>query len=183
MPHIHFPPSHPCDGYVPQASPSAGAVSWRTGAVAIEAYLVGWLFQLRVIFRAVYIMAVETGDPAPVHDALHEIVSLHPVLVRRPIREMSEAQLSQRVLFQLPIIPKVESHVIADRPIVIGKRFPSTGIHKGTALRMALDAGVARAHVVHSRRIQDIRAGCMLNVEAPRTVASFASHVPLRHSV
>src|ERR1019366_1845032 len=91
----------------------------RIGAVASQTNLVHRLSKFRVVLRAMHVVAVETRDAAPVHDALHEIVSLHPVLVRRAIRKMRKAQLAQGVLFELPVIPQVASYLIADRPVVI----------------------------------------------------------------
>src|SRR4029077_10752642 len=49
------------------------------------------------------------------------------------------------------------------------------------ALRVALDAGVVRFYVVHSRRIQNIAARGMVYMSAPRTMAALAAYVPLRH--
>src|SRR5271163_827898 len=46
---------------------------------------------------------------------------------------------------------------------------------------MALDAAVARLHVIEARRIKDISSRGMLHMLASRPVAFLASHVPLRH--
>src|SRR5260370_32838777 len=46
---------------------------------------------------------------------------------------------------------------------------------------MALDAGVARLNVVHSRRIQDVSACGMLRVLASWSVTLFAADVPFDH--
>src|ERR1700693_3113520 len=46
---------------------------------------------------------------------------------------------------------------------------------------MALDAGVVRMDVIHSRGIQDITARRMRDVLAARAVAALAAYVPLRH--
>lgn len=66
----------------------------RHRAVTIHAYLIGWLAQLRVVVRSVYVVTAKACDAATVHYALHEIISLHPVLVCRGIREMRERQLA-----------------------------------------------------------------------------------------
>ena len=50
------------------------------------------------------IVATEAGDPTPVHDALNEVVALHPILVRRALSEVREASRTQRVVFQSPEI-------------------------------------------------------------------------------
>lgn len=65
-----------------------------------------------------HIVTGSTGDALPVHHALDEIVTLHPVLVRCPIREVCEGGLPQRVIFELPVVREMESGAIADRPIV-----------------------------------------------------------------
>ena len=51
-------------------------------AVAVEADLVRGFSQLRVVLRAMHIVAGGTGDSTPVHDALHKVIALHAVLVR-----------------------------------------------------------------------------------------------------
>ena len=63
----------------------------RIGAMAIETKFVCWLSELRVILRAVHIVAVETGNASAVHNALRKIISLHAVLVRSAVRKMREA--------------------------------------------------------------------------------------------
>jgi hypothetical protein len=50
------------------------------------------------------IVATEAGNPAPVHNALNEVVPLHAVLMRSPIRKMREGRLAQLVLLELPKI-------------------------------------------------------------------------------
>ena len=53
---------------------------------------IGWLAQLRVVVGAMNIVAIEAGDAAAIHHALHEIVALHAVLVRGAVGEMSESR-------------------------------------------------------------------------------------------
>jgi hypothetical protein len=62
--------------------------------VAIQTDFVGRLSQFSIIIRPVRIMATKTSDPTPVHDTLHKIVPLHPVLVRSAIWKMGEAKLT-----------------------------------------------------------------------------------------
>ena len=50
-----------------------------------QAELIGRLPELRVSASTVHIMAIETGDSAPVHDALNEIVTLHAIFMRRAV--------------------------------------------------------------------------------------------------
>src|ERR1035437_1246469 len=122
-----------------------------------------------------HIVAIEAGDAAPVHDALHKIVPLHPVLVRRAVGKMREALLAQSMLFQLPVIPQVQSHVETHRPVVI---LSLDGIVQRAPLRVALNASIAGMHVVHSRRIQNAYARGMTHMVASRTVTALAAYVP-----
>jgi hypothetical protein len=69
--------------------------------------LIGAFSQLSVVMGAMYIMAAETCNAAPVHYALHEIVSLHAVLVPGAIGIVRKGCLPQSVLFKLPKIPQV----------------------------------------------------------------------------
>ena len=52
--------------------------------MAIKAELTGRLSQLWVGFCAVYVVAIEAGDSAAIHDALYEIVALHAIFVPVP---------------------------------------------------------------------------------------------------
>lgn len=47
-----------------------------------------------------------TGDAMAVHEALHEIIALHTILVRRAIREVVESGLTKRAVFESPEIPQ-----------------------------------------------------------------------------
>ena len=40
----------------------------RQRAVAVQAYLIDWLSELRVVRRAVRVVAIEAGDAATIHD-------------------------------------------------------------------------------------------------------------------
>ena len=73
--------------------------------MTIKAEFISGLAQLRVIRRAVNVVAIETRNAATVHHALHKVIALHPVLVCCAVREIKEIlRLSKRVVFQLPII-------------------------------------------------------------------------------
>ena len=81
---------------------------------------IGGLPQLRVVRRAVNVVAIETGDAAPIHHALHKVIALHPVFVGGAVREIKKIlRFSKRVIFQLPIVRELQSDVIADGPIAI----------------------------------------------------------------
>ena len=62
----------------------------RVRAVARETHLARRLAQLRRVGGAVDVVATEAGDAAIVHQALHEIVALHAVLMGGSVREMRE---------------------------------------------------------------------------------------------
>lgn len=117
----------------------------RLRTVAIEAKLLGGLAQLRVIAGAVNVVAVETGDAARIHHALHKIVALHAVFVGSAFREVIEIGLSEVGLFELPVIAQIAAGVVSDRPIVM---FAFDRIIHRAALGMALDAGVGRSDVI-----------------------------------
>ena len=59
---------------------------------------------LRVILGAMNIVATEACDSASVHHALHEIISLHAVLMSSSVREVREGGLAKFVFFKLPKI-------------------------------------------------------------------------------
>ena len=85
--------------------------------MAVETKFVDGLAKLGVVLRAVYIVAIEASDSAPVHHALHEIIALHAVLVSGAIREVREGCLTKFVLFERPKVCQLESYAIAHWPI------------------------------------------------------------------
>ena len=91
----------------------------RAGLVAVQANFIDGLTELRVVVRAMHVVAIEAGYSTAVHYALREIVSLHAVLVRRAVCKMSEGLFAELVFFELPVIPQIKPDVIADRPVVI----------------------------------------------------------------
>ena len=91
----------------------------RAGLVTVEAKFVDRLSKLRVVVRAVDIVAIEAGNSAAIHYALDEIISLHAVFVRRAVGEMGEALLAELVVFEFPEIREIFARVVADRPVVI----------------------------------------------------------------
>ncbi|HXF13607.1 MAG TPA: hypothetical protein VN517_10675 [Terriglobales bacterium] len=56
--------------------------------MTVQTELIGGLPELRVISRAMYIMAVETRYATRIHHALNEVVTLHPVLVCSAVGEI-----------------------------------------------------------------------------------------------
>src|ERR1700744_4287249 len=71
----------------------------------------------------------------------------------------------------------MQSDVVADRPVVI---LALDWICEWPPLRMALNAGVVRADVIHVLRVQHVRPRWVCHVLASRAVTAFASHIPLR---
>src|SRR5215467_6341608 len=69
------------------------------------------LFPYTTLFRS--------RDAALVHHALREVVPLHPVLVRRAVREMRERRLAELVFLELPEILKLQTWPVADGPVVV----------------------------------------------------------------
>ncbi len=91
----------------------------RIRAMAFQAHYVRRLQQVRIVFGAMHIVATEAAHAVRVHLAGNEVVALHPVLVRRSVREMRERLLAELVLFQLPEILQILARLEADRPVVI----------------------------------------------------------------
>ena len=86
-----------------------------------------------------HVVATEAAHAVCIHDTLHKIIALHSILVRGAISEVGEALLTELVLFQLPEILEIHSHVESDRPIVI---FAIDRILQGLPLRVALNADI-----------------------------------------
>ena len=80
-----------------------GAIGSRR-SMTIQANLIRWLSELRVVGRAMHVMARGASDPMPIHDALGEVVSLHPIFVRRAVGEVIEGGLTQSAVFELPVV-------------------------------------------------------------------------------
>src|SRR3984893_4680845 len=122
------------------------------------------------------IMASEASNPSAVHEALHEVIALHAILMSGAIGEMREGHFTEGVIFELPKIAEFESDAIADRPVVI---LPFDGTGQRASLRMALDASVIGFHIVHARGIENVAARGMFNMVAAGSVATLAADVPL----
>ena len=128
----------------------------RHGAVTVETEFVDGLSKLGVVLCAVYVVAIEAGDSAPVHHALHEIIALHSVFMCSAIGEVRECSLAQYVFFKHPKVRQLQSHAIAYGPIVV---FPFNWIRQWASLRVALNTDVIRSNVVHFCWIQNVVAG------------------------
>ena len=108
--------------------------------MTVQAELIYGLSELGIVFRAVNVVTGGTTNTPLVHHALHEIVTLHAVLVRRSIGEVEKVSLAEISGFQGPIVREMSGHVIADGPVVC---FSFDKLSLWLTLRVALDAGVA----------------------------------------
>ena len=72
--------------------------------MTIQANLISRLSQLRVVRRAMHVVAGGAGNPVAIHYALREVVSLHAILVRRAVGEIIKGGLPQSAVFQLPVV-------------------------------------------------------------------------------
>ena len=86
--------------------------------MAVQAQLVCRLSELGDVFGAVNIVTGSAGDTMLVHDALHKVIALHPVLVCGSVREVRECGLAQGDVFELPIVLKMKTDTVANRPVV-----------------------------------------------------------------
>ena len=102
----------------------------RCRPMTVQAEFVHRLSKLRIVLGAMHIMAGRACDTVLVHNALHEVIPLHSVLVCGSVREMGERRLTQGDVFELPIIFKVKTDVVSDGPVVgfaldlFGERLP-----------------------------------------------------------
>src|SRR5215472_2174992 len=113
-----------------------------------------------------------------VHQTGDKIVTLHSILMRRSIRKMCERRFTRFVVLEFPVIAQLLRNIITYWPVVI---FPGDGILQRTALRMALDTDVIGCHKTLTDGVHDIRARRMLDMFAPRAVASLTTHIPFCH--
>src|SRR5215216_550021 len=130
-----------------------GAVR-RIRTVAGEANRRGRFDEVGVIRSPMRVVAARARHTARIHQALHEIVTLHPVLVAGSIGEMSEGRLAGLMLFQLPEIAKILRDVKAYGPIEV---LSSDRIREGLTLGMTLNTRIGGTNGTQSGRIDDIR--------------------------
>ena len=84
--------------------------------MALQAQHLGRHQEVRIVARAVDVVAHVATHTVRVHLALYKIVSLHAVLVRGAVGEMSEALFAQGVIFQLPVIAEIHTYLESNRP-------------------------------------------------------------------
>ena len=98
--------------------------------MTVKAELVYWLSQLRDVPGAVDIVTRSAGDAVFIHDTLHKVVALHPVLVCGSIRKVGKGCLTQDDVFEFPEILQMKTDAVAHRPIIgfafdlFGERLP-----------------------------------------------------------
>src|SRR3984893_11636824 len=124
------------------------------------------------------VVATEAGDAPRVHEAVNEVVALHPILVRSPVGEMGERRLAELVIFQFPKIVQALAHVEAHGPVI---GVSDTGRDQTLPLRMALYARVSCVNIVQARRVYYIPRCWLLHVVAAGTMALFATNIPFSH--
>jgi len=123
-------------------------------------------------------MTIEAANLPVIHIALHEVISLHPVLVRCEIGILEEICCAGLRLFELPIVCEAVASSEADRPVEV---FPFNRTLQRTPLTVALDADIVRAYEIEFARVDDVGFGGMRDVRASGSVALFATNVPLGH--
>jgi len=146
------------------------------GSMAIQADCIGGLPKHRRVRGAVHVVTAEAGHPTGVHQALHEIVALHAVLVRGAVREVGERLHPQLMLLELPEVAQIFVDPESNRPIVV---LAADGVGEGLTLRVALYAHVIRMHVVELGRIHDVGVTLMSDMLTAWTVTALAADVPL----
>jgi len=124
---------------------------------------------------AVYLMAIEAADFAMVHVALHEIVALHPVLVRREICILKEIRSAGLRLLELPVVCQTLPSCETDRPVIV---FALDRIMQRTALAVALDADIVGTHKIQPARIHDVGLRRVRHVCTAGPVALLAANIP-----
>src|ERR1700719_483104 len=152
----------------------------RIRAMAVETERIAGLAHHGDVFAAMRVVARGARDAAGVHQALDEIVALHPVLVGGAVGKVGEGGFAQFMFFQLPIIGEILADVKAYRPIVI---FAFDRVLERLALGMTLDAGVAGVNVIEARRIEDVIAKRLLAMRLARAMTSLATDIPLGHGL
>ena len=87
--------------------------------MTVEAQAAGRFTQIRGKSRAMHVVAGEARYAVGIHLAGDKIISLHPVLVRGAVGEVSESGVAQLVFLQSPVIAELPGHVVTHRPVVV----------------------------------------------------------------
>ena len=90
-----------------------------TRVVAGDAQVTGRFNQVRIVRRAMDVVAAEAGHTTAIHHALHEVIALHPILVSGALGEVHEIRLTELVVLELPVVSQSSALMKTDRPIVV----------------------------------------------------------------
>ena len=74
------------------------------GTMTVETQRIAGFAHHGNIVAAMRIVAAKTRDAASIHQALHEIVALHPVLVRGSVRKVRKGKIAELMFFELPVV-------------------------------------------------------------------------------
>ena len=77
------------------------------------------LDQVRIISGPMHVVAAKTSHATAVHQALHEIISLHSILVAGAVGKVRKARFAQLVFFEPPEIFQVQSLMKTGGPVVV----------------------------------------------------------------
>jgi len=146
--------------------------------VALKTKSVPLRDQVGLVLITVNLVTIEATQVAVVHVALHEIIALHSVLVRRQVGILIEIRRSRLQFLEPPMIRQTLTRQKANRPVVI---FPVDGVTEGPTLAVALDAHVISSNVFEHFRIHDVRPRRMSDVLASGAMALLAANIPFRH--
>lgn len=86
--------------------------------MTIQTEFVYRLSELGIVLRAMHVVTGRATDGVLVHHALHEVVTLHPVLVCSSVGKVSECRLAKGDVFERPVVLEVKTNVITDRPVI-----------------------------------------------------------------
>ena len=75
--------------------------------------------EVGIVFSAMYVMTTEARHSTPVHQTLNEIITLHSILVSRPVGKVHEVGLAQFVIFEPPKVPQIQALLKTYRPVVV----------------------------------------------------------------
>jgi hypothetical protein len=87
--------------------------------VACDAKLLDGLDEVGVVGRPVNVVTTEARDTSRIHDALDEVVPLHPVFVPGGIGKMRERGFSEFVLLELPEVFETPALMETDGPVIV----------------------------------------------------------------
>ena len=105
--------------------------------------------QVRRVLSTVHLVAIEAPHLPVIHIALHKIIPLHPVLVRRQIGILKKVRSPRLQLLQPPVIHQPLARQKAHRPVVV---LPRNRIRHRTPLAVALNTSVIASHIIQPIR-------------------------------